>query len=111
MSLWASHCLLPGPPPETTTVNRTPRSTRRLAGFERAVGIGHDDVGRQRVCLRAKAIDGPRAHAGKAGNGAAAEQLVLSGRMDDLVAVARTDDGDVVDAAGGVRKKVRDLDA
>ena len=31
MSLWASHCLLPGPPPETTTVKRTPRSTRRRA--------------------------------------------------------------------------------
>ena len=27
MSLWASHCRLPGPPPETTQTNRTPCST------------------------------------------------------------------------------------
>ena len=48
---------------------------------------------------------------GKPGDEPAGEQLVLGRRVDDHVAVARADHGDVVDAAGDVREEVGDLDA
>src|SRR5262245_56330413 len=51
----------------------------RLSGFECAIGIGHDDVRRERLAFGAETEYGPRTHAGKAGDGATAEQLILSG--------------------------------
>ena len=70
------------------------------------------DVGRQRLAL---ATPGRRAThepmLGKPGIDAAGEQLVLRRGVDDHVAVARADDGDVVDALRRVREQVGDLDA
>ncbi len=48
---------------------------------------------------------------GKPRHDPAGEQLVLGGRVDDHVAVARPDHRDVVDAARDVREEVGDLDA
>ena len=83
----------------------------RLARFQRAVRIGHHDVGRQRIALRAQPVHDPRAHAGETRHDAAGEQFVLRRRVDDHVAVARADDGEVVDALGRVREQVGDFDA
>ena len=83
----------------------------RLSGFERAVGVGHDDVGRQGAGLGAQPVNDPRAHRGEARGDASGHELVLRGGMDDHVAVAGAQDGDVVDACGGMGQQIGDLDS
>src|SRR5205823_11156973 len=74
-------------------------------------GIGQDDIGGQGTSLGAEAVDDPRAHAWKAGHDAAAEQLVLRRRVDNAVAVAGTEHGEIIDASRRVREQVGNLDA
>ena len=88
-----------------------PLRIHRLAGGQRAVRIGHDNVGRQRVGFRAESIGDPRAHARRTGHDSAAEELILRGGVDDRVALARADDREVVHAGRDMRKEVGNLDA
>ena len=83
----------------------------RRAGFQRALRIGHHDVGRQRLGFRSQAVNHPRAHARETRNDSAGEQLILRRGVDHHVAVAGADDRDIVDALGEVREQVGDFDA
>ena len=83
----------------------------RLARLECPLRVGHHDVGRQRIALRAEAVEDPGAHARETRDQSPGEQLVLGRRVDDHVAVARPDHGDVVDATGDVGEEVGDFDA
>src|SRR5262249_47301056 len=79
----------------------------RLSGFDRAARIGHHDVARKRLALRAQAVQHPGAHAGKARDDASGEQLILCRGMYECVGLARADDCQIVGACRGVRKQVR----
>ena len=88
-----------------------PVGIHRLASLERSLGIGHDNVSGERLTFRTKAVKNPRADAREARHDSSREQLVLGGRMDDHIAVARPDDRDIVDARGSLWEEVGNLDA
>ena len=82
----------------------------RLTAFEGAVGVRHDDVGRQRFALGSQPVYDPRAHAREAGNDASAKKLVLGGGVHHHVAMAGADHRHLVDPFRHVRKQVGDFD-
>ncbi len=82
-----------------------------LPGFQGSQGIGHDDIGRKGIGLGPQTINRPGTHAGKAGNGAARKQFVLGRRVHYLVALARTDDRQVIHAGRQMGEQVGNLDS
>ncbi len=79
--------------------------------FEAAGGVGHDDEGGEVAVLGAQSVADPRAEAGPAHEDRAGVHLVDGLRVVDAVGPAGADDGEVVDASGGVGQKVGDGDA
>ena len=73
--------------------------------------VRYHDVSGQRAALRTESVADPRAHAGKARDGPAGKQFVLSCRVDDHVSAARADDGQVIDAPRQMGEQVGHLDA
>ena len=83
----------------------------RQAGLLRAVRIRHDDICRQRLRFRAKAVHDPASHGWKAGNHAAGHHLVLGRGVHDHIAVHGADHAEIVDDLRLVGEEVGDFDA
>ena len=79
----------------------------RGAPFGRSLGLGHHDVGRQVLALRAQAVRHPAPQAGKSHDDPPGLHLIHRRGMDHAIGIARADQRDVVGMGVQVRDEVR----
>ena len=87
--------------------NEAGRPVPRAVHYGRRVVL-HDDIRRQVLVLAAEPVADPRPERGPPAQRRAGVHLAHAGGVVQAVAPAGADDGEVIDAAGGVRQPVRD---